>query len=93
MNHQHILAGGLCLVAATSTAGNMRAEKPGAPGATPEAKEHDAPHARGERYPDKLAVGDLAPDFHLPDASGTKSVQLSSFRGKKPVVLIFGSYT
>jgi peroxiredoxin len=43
----------------------------------------------------KLApkVGDLAPDFTLSDISGTESVTLSDFRGKKPVALVFGSYT
>ena len=38
-------------------------------------------------------VGDLAPDFTLSDISGTQSVTLSDFRGKKPVALVFGSYT
>jgi hypothetical protein len=38
-------------------------------------------------------VGDLAPDFELQDPSGTKLVRLSDFRGKRPVALIFGSYT
>jgi hypothetical protein len=40
-----------------------------------------------------LHVNDLAPDFNLEayDKSGT--IQLSSFRGKEPVVLVFGSYT
>ena len=38
-------------------------------------------------------AGDLAPDFTLFDISGTESVTLSDFRGKKPVALIFGSYT
>jgi hypothetical protein len=40
-----------------------------------------------------LQIGDQAPDFTLPllDHSGT--IALSSFRGKQPVVLIFGSYT
>ena len=38
-------------------------------------------------------VGDTAPDFTLFDASGQESVTLSHFRGNKPVVLIFGSYT
>jgi len=37
--------------------------------------------------------GDLAPDFELQDPSGEKSVRLSSFRGKRPVALTFGSYT
>jgi hypothetical protein len=38
-------------------------------------------------------AGDLAPDFALKDASGTRSVTLSDFRGKKPVALVFGSFT
>lgn len=49
--------------------------------------------ARGERYEDKLEVGDVAPDFTLSDPTGKRTVTLSDFRGKRPVVLIFGSYT
>jgi len=41
----------------------------------------------------ELRVGDKAPDFTLSDPQGKQKVTLSSFRGKKPVVLIFGSYT
>ena len=37
--------------------------------------------------------GDPAPDFELPYLGGEGSVILSSFRGAKPVALIFGSYT
>lgn len=37
--------------------------------------------------------GDLAPDFELYDVHGEKSVRLASFRGNKPVALIFGSFT
>jgi hypothetical protein len=40
-----------------------------------------------------LDVGDAAPDFDLPTADKKGRVQLSSFRGKRPVVLVFGSYT
>lgn len=40
-----------------------------------------------------LQVGDTAPDFSLKTPDGSAQVQLSSFRGVKPVVLIFGSYT
>ena len=40
-----------------------------------------------------LTVGDPAPDFELPGKDLTAPVRLSSFRGKQPVVLIFGSYT
>jgi peroxiredoxin len=35
-----------------------------------------------------LKVGDAAPDFSLPSTSGG-TVTLSSFKGKKPVVLAF----
>ena len=38
-------------------------------------------------------LGDPAPDFDLPTFDDTQRVKLSSFRGKKPVVLIFGSFT
>ncbi len=38
-------------------------------------------------------LGDLAPDFSLRSPDGQASVQLSSFQGKRPVVLIFGSFT
>ena len=40
-----------------------------------------------------LRVGDEAPDFTLPRTDHTADVQLSSFRGRQPVVLVFGSYT
>ncbi len=38
-------------------------------------------------------VGDVAPDFALPTLDKSSRVQLSSFRGKQSVVLVFGSYT
>ncbi len=48
--------------------------------------------AREERHPDKLQVGDEAPDFTLADPAAKNEFQLSAFRGK-PVVLMFGSLT
>jgi hypothetical protein len=40
-----------------------------------------------------LKVGDLAPDFRLRTYEKSSWVQLAGFRGDRPVVLIFGSYT
>jgi hypothetical protein len=38
-------------------------------------------------------VGDPAPDFTLPTQDGSRWFSLAQFRGKKPLVLIFGSFT
>ncbi len=43
--------------------------------------------------PQSPKIGDLAPDFELQDPTGKVRVRLSDFRGKRPVALIFGSYT
>lgn len=40
-----------------------------------------------------LHLGDVAPDFTLKTSDGSAEVRLSSFRGQKPVVLVFGSHT
>ncbi|HEY9435922.1 MAG TPA: hypothetical protein VI260_31055 [Blastocatellia bacterium] len=40
-----------------------------------------------------LKVGYDAPDFSLETYDRKSRVQLSAFRSKKPVVLVFGSYT
>lgn len=40
-----------------------------------------------------LAAGDPAPDFTLSTADRKGAVTLSSHRGQRPVVLVFGSYT
>lgn len=40
-----------------------------------------------------LQPGDLAPDFSLEPPGGGPAVALSSFRGRSPVALVFGSYT
>jgi alkyl hydroperoxide reductase subunit AhpC len=39
------------------------------------------------------ALGEPAPDFTLTTHDGKQTVTLSDSRGKKPVVLIFGSFT
>ncbi len=45
------------------------------------------------RRVDTVHVGDMAPDFKLKTMNGKRTVKLGQFRGKRPVVLIFGSYT
>ena len=46
-----------------------------------------------ENNPNAPKAGDIAPDFELLDYKGENKVRLSDFRGKKPVVLVFGSFT
>ncbi len=38
-------------------------------------------------------VGDVAPAFTLKSLDGKSETDLASFKGKKPVLLFFGSYT
>ncbi len=38
-------------------------------------------------------VGELAPTFKLKSLDGKVEFDLETFKGKKPVVLFFGSYT
>ena len=40
-----------------------------------------------------LNTGDQAPDFSLQTTDRKARVQLSAFRGQRPVVLVFGSHT
>jgi hypothetical protein len=49
-----------------------------------------ADRKRGE---DRVRENDVAPDFELKTTDGKTLVKLSDFRGKKPVALVFGSYT
>jgi hypothetical protein len=39
-----------------------------------------------------LPRGTAAPDFTLPDVRTGQPVRLASFRGRRPVVLVFGSF-
>jgi len=41
----------------------------------------------------QVRVGDMAPDFSLESPNHKSSFRLSSLRGERPVVLVFGSYT
>ena len=56
--------------------------------------DHNTARAWLERY-DPLApkAGDAAPDFELHDVNADNPVRVSDFTGKKPVALVFGSFT
>ncbi len=58
------------------------AQRPGRPGPRPRREAAPAPQA-----------GQPAPDVTLRKLDSDETVKLSQFRGKKPVLLIFGSYT
>jgi hypothetical protein len=47
----------------------------------------------GGPAPVRLLAGDVAPNFRLKTSDGQDTVELRQFRGKKPVALIFGSFT
>lgn len=55
--------------------------------------EVNTPPAKAERKKDALKVGDVAPNFTLPVLKTKEEATLGDHKGKKPVVLIFGSYT
>lgn len=46
-----------------------------------------------DNNPNAPKVGEIAPDFEITDVYGEKTVRLSDFRGQRPVVLLFGSFT
>ncbi|MCZ6767327.1 MAG: hypothetical protein O7D32_10400 [bacterium] len=50
-------------------------------------------YGRGMREDNAPKVGDVAPTFKLSTLDGDDETDLESFRGEKPVVLFFGSYT
>jgi peroxiredoxin len=47
----------------------------------------------GERDGVGPEPGELPPDFSLKRKGSDERVRLSTYRGKRPVALIFGSYT
>jgi len=47
----------------------------------------------GPQQSPALRVGEKAPDFKLRTKDGQREVQLSSFKGQRPVVLVLGSFT
>jgi hypothetical protein len=43
--------------------------------------------------PSAPKVGDIAPDFCIADVTGENPIRLSDFIDKRPVALVFGSFT
>ena len=81
-------------MAATLAAGSAAAQqnRPANPAVDKRAaaKEYLDKHGAGEG---RLKPGDAAPDFNLKKRDATERVRLADFKGKKPVALVFGSYT
>jgi peroxiredoxin len=48
---------------------------------------------QNEHNPQAPKKGESAPDFELRGVDGISSFRLSDYRGKKPVALIFGSFS
>ena len=59
------------------------------------AEQGNAKRTRRPRMENKnqLEIGDMAPTFKLKSLDGKEETELEKFRGKKPVVLLFGSYS
>lgn len=76
------LAAGLCFYPIFSAA--LAEQKDG---------ESRRPGRESPRREGALKAGDVAPDFTLQTLDRKQKVAMSGFRGKRPVALIFGSYT
>ena len=76
----------LCLLFLLGTVVAIGAGQTPTPSPTPARTPPPAPHTN-------LKVGQAAPDFTLPTVDRKSEVSLASFRGDRPVVLVFGSYT
>jgi hypothetical protein len=72
----------------------LLADEPPPPGPHPAASA-GLPQPTGVKPLDltNIPLGTPAPDFDLPDVRGKGRVRLSSYRGRMPVVLFFGSFS
>ena len=76
---------GLALCAGAGAVAQSTLDKPASP--TSDARR---PVRRVDKAP---KAGEMSPTFALKSFDGKREVSLESFRGKRPVVLFFGSYT
>ncbi len=56
-------------------------------------KSHNPGRSQARAESGALKVGQEAPVFALKSLDGKQETDLKSFRGKRPVILFFGSYT
>ncbi|MBL8232395.1 MAG: hypothetical protein JNL98_28115 [Bryobacterales bacterium] len=90
-----------CLLCAMMTAGSailFAQDPPQEPATAPATKRPLPPEAAAEMKkhghgPGNLKPGDMAVDFDLKQLKSDERIALSSFRGRRPVALVFGSYT
>lgn len=83
---RHTLAPGLWLALLAAAA--CAQQQPPAPATQPQQPAAATKPAAPPTIKTHLKVGDVAPDFTLPNTKG-EMVKLSDFRGKKSVVLAF----
>lgn len=76
------------MLCATMIGGALIAQRPGDRPAKPDPELMKIRPVEG-----RLAAGDPAPDFNLKLRGSENRVRLADFRGKRPVALVFGSYT
>ena len=85
---------GLSVFEITGCAAQRNAPEFRAGGVTSPAFGRRGRKGRRNRRPDLApAHGSAAPNFVLTSLDKDRTVELASFNGKKPVVLVFGSYT
>ena len=75
----------LLAIALTSLPALAQGERPQRP------DRREQPRARLQDR--SLRVGQSAPTFTLPSFDGESKTEVKEFRGKRPVIVFFGSYT
>lgn len=79
---QFAVAIALALAATVTDAQHIRNDRPERRRPGPQTKNDKAPKA-----------GEVAPAFELKSLDRKRTVDLAGFKGKRPVILFFGSYT
>ncbi len=78
------------LIFAVLNTPTLQAQERGKQGQTRQGRPNWQRRMRDDKAP---KLGEVAPAFSLKSLDGKSEISLASFKAKKPVVLIFGSYT